>query len=101
MAGQRVYLLGPSTGTPGDRAARFGAALDALRAAGCEVVAPGLTADAAGDLVADVAADMDALTAADVVVTLPGAEGLWEYALAAALGLRVVAYTAREVRRSA
>ncbi|MFG3715834.1 hypothetical protein [Micromonospora sp. NPDC047730] len=90
---RRVYLLGPSHGSDRDRARRFRPALDAIAAAGFEVVAPGYAPPSpvdADDLLSVVGDDLEALASADVVVTLPGSESLWEFTIAGTLGVPVI-----------
>ncbi|MDG4792729.1 hypothetical protein [Micromonospora sp. WMMD1082] len=89
----RAYLLGPSHGSAAERARRFAPAFDALAAEGFEVVAPGRASQSTDDadhLLSVVDDDLDALLSADVIAVLPGAERLWEYAMAEALGLRLM-----------
>lgn len=94
---RRVYLLGPSHGTPAAKTRRFRPAYDAMTTAGFDVIAPGWLHPAPVtdvDLLSVVDDDMTALASADLVVTLPGAEALWEVEVAPALGVPVVRFCA-------
>ena len=78
----RVYLVGPTTGSPEERAALFGPSIEAVRRQGYEVLAPFLDAPARPAL-AERLAHADTCLAllkeeADCVAVLPGAEGAWE-----------------------